>query len=102
MDAAAGGRTAGEQSLLASADALNPDPSIREEIERQYSIYAHEEEGFFESLLFWREEEKAGITVDATAEAERLRENAALGRAPDEGETPVIEKKEKALFEDIF
>ena len=97
-----GSRTPGEEAILARADALNPDPNIREEIERQFSVYAHEEEGFFESLLFWQDDEADGVTIDASAEAERLRENAALGRAPDEGATPIIEKQDKALLEDLF
>jgi len=95
-------RSPGEQSLLASAQALDPNPNIRDEIERQFSIYAHEDDGFFESLLFWQGDDLDGLAVDATNEAERLRENAALGKPANEGQTVVIEKQEKALLEDLF
>ena len=40
-----------------------------------------------------------GAVLDAEGEAKRLQENATLGRGVDEGETPTIERKEKALFE---
>ena len=37
--------------------------------------------------------------MDAEGESKRLQENATLGKGVDEGETPTIERKEKALFE---
>lgn len=92
----------GEHALLQEANATNTDPDIRRLVDREFSIYAQEQEGFFESMLFWRGEEEFGTVVDPEAEAQRLRENAALGRAPTEGETPVIERREKALLEGIF
>ena len=43
-----------------------------------------------------------GTVVDPQKEAQRLKENAAIGKAPTEGDTPVIRKKKKAIFEGIF
>lgn len=92
----------GERALLQQANATDTNPDIRRLVDREFSIYAQEQEGFFESMLFWRGDEELGTVVDPQAEAQRLRENAALGRAPTEGETPVIERREKALLEGIF
>ena len=95
------GKSAGEQSLLASAGATNVDPQIRALVNRE-AEEGRPDDGFLESLVFWRDPEPAGVIVDADAEARRLRENAALGKDVTEGETPSIERKKKALFEDIF
>ncbi len=94
--------SAGEYALLSQADALETNPNIKRVINEEFTIYAQETEGFFESLLFWRAEEPLGESVDAGEEAKRLSENAAMGLPPNAGETPVIERREKALFEDIF
>ena len=92
----------GEYALLRQADALETNPNIKRVINEEFTIYAQESEGFFEALLFWRGEEPLGESVDAEAEAQRLSENAALGLPPNTGETPVIERREQALFEGIF
>ncbi len=92
----------GETALLRQADALDTNPNIRRQINEEFTIYAQENEGFFESLLFWRAEEPLGEAVDAEEEARRLSENAAVGLPPTAGDTPVIERREKALFEGIF
>ncbi len=92
----------GEYALLRQADALETNPNIRRVINEEFTIYAQESEGFFESLLFWRGDEPLGESVDAQEEAQRLSENAAMGLPPNTGETPVIERREQALFEGIF
>jgi hypothetical protein len=92
----------GEYALLRQADALETNPNIRRQINEEFTIYAQESEGFFESLLFWRADEPLGDTVDAQEEARRLSENAAMGLPPNTGDTPVIERRDKALFEGIF
>ena len=40
--------------------------------------------------------------VDPVAEQKRLQENQALGQPTDAGETPIIERKKKGLFEGVF
>jgi len=92
----------GEYAFLREADALETNPEIRRVINEEFTIFAQEGEGFFESLLFWRADELPGEVIDASGEAQRLNENAAMGLPPDSGETPVIERREKALLEGIF
>ena len=92
----------GEYELLRQADALETNPNIKREIKEEFTIYAQESESFFEDLLFWRAEQPLGESIDAQEEAQRLNENTALGLPPNSGDTPVIERRERAIFEGIF
>ena len=53
-------------------------------------------------MIFWRKDDPPGLVVDPEGEARRLQENATLGRDVTVGDTPTIERKEKAILEDIF
>lgn len=92
----------GEAAILRAAGATSLDPNIRDTIDREFSIYAKSEQGFLTDLMFWRDAEQPGEPLDASAEAKRLKENAALGKPVSEGETPIIQKREKGLLEGIF
>jgi hypothetical protein len=94
--------SSGEVALLQQAGAGNSDPDIRRKIDRDFSLYVKEEDSFFEALLFWQKQDPLGDVVDAEGEARRLRENAALGDPVTTGETPTIQRREKALLEGIF
>ena len=96
------GRTLGELSLLKAACADKADPGIRRALDLETQQLNAESESFINALVFWRDKEIPGRVVDATAEARRLRENAALGKAVTAGETPTIERKSKALLEGLF
>ena len=82
--AAVADRSSGEQALLRKAGA------------------AAASSGFVDTLIFWRESDEPGEIIDPQAEQRRLQENEALGRAVTEGETPVIERRKRAIFEGIF
>ncbi|MGD9537541.1 MAG: DUF3035 domain-containing protein [Alphaproteobacteria bacterium] len=92
----------GEAAILRAAGAESVTPDIRDTIDREFSIYAKTDQSFLEDLIFWREAPEPGEPLDAEAEAKRLRENAALGKPVTEGETPVIERREKGMLEGIF
>lgn len=96
------GRTLGELSLLKAAGADKADPGIRRAIDLETQQLNSESDDFIEALVFWRDKEIPGRVVDATAEAKRLRENAAFGKAVTAGKTPTIERKRKALLEGLF
>ncbi|MDP6352873.1 MAG: DUF3035 domain-containing protein [Alphaproteobacteria bacterium] len=88
-------RSAGETALLDKAGALDVDPDIRQQINRENGIYAVEDERFVDDLMFWEGQSKdEAEIVDPVAEAERLRENAAAGLPPTHGETPTIQRKQ--------
>ncbi len=95
-------RSQGETALLTAAGAGDADPNIRLIVNRETGLLNAEDESFLDSLVFWRDEDPTGVVIDAEQEAKRLRENAALGKPVTAGETPTIERREKALFEDLF
>ncbi|MFD2261656.1 DUF3035 domain-containing protein [Lacibacterium aquatile] len=96
------GRTAGEAALLQKAGAPNADPNIRETVNRESTQLAREETDFVDSLVFWRAADPAGVAVDPTAEAKRLRENSALGQPVTEGETPSIKRRRRGILEGLL
>ena len=57
---------------------------------------------FIDSLLFWREPLPPGTVVDARAESDRLRENRALNRPVNAGETPIIKRRARGILEGVF
>ena len=93
--------TPGERSLLEMAGAGDADPGIRAVVNREASVFAADDPGFIDDLMFWESSAPGGVTVDAVGEAERLRENAAAGRPATEGDTPVIVPRERGPLESI-
>jgi hypothetical protein len=95
-------RTGGEAALLRQAGAIGADPSVRAAIDREAQQLADSERTIVDRVLFWRETEPAGTLVDPTAESRRLRENAALGRTPTTGDTPIIQRRRRGLLERLL
>jgi hypothetical protein len=98
------GLSAGENAILKRAGADDADPQIRQVVSREHSILEVEDRTFFDRMLFWRASgsETTSPVIDADKEAQRLRENAALGAPPTKGATPVITRREKGWLEGIF
>ena len=82
--------------LLSRAGADSIDPDIRNKINRETAVLVHADSNFIRRLLNF--ESDPAEVVDAPAEARRLRENQALGRKANEGDTPLIERKSDQLF----
>jgi hypothetical protein len=98
----ADGRTVGERALLMAAGANQTEPNIRNIVDTESQNLDSEDSYLYDVLVFWRDDAPPGEVIDAEAEAKRLQENAALGLPANEGETPTIERKKKALLEGIF
>jgi hypothetical protein len=96
------GRSPAEVALLRGAGAGTADPNIRQVVDDESTRLIDAERSFVDSLLFWRKPEPPGTVIDAQKEQQRLRSNVALGKAPTEGETPIIERKRRAILEGIF
>lgn len=96
------GSSSGETAFLSHAGADRADPAIRNELERDNSSLASADVTFLDRVMFWRKPEDRSPVVDAGREAQRLRENAALGRPTNEGDTPTITRRKKAPLEGIF
>ena len=101
-DEASGPTTIGENALLARAGATEAVPDIRRLINEDNAIYAEDNQGFVDSLIFWREDETSGVVVDPTKESQRLQEAEALGETPTGADTVIIEKREEGFLEGLF
>jgi len=104
--AAASGETRGELVMVAMAGGDQADPGIRRTIAEENQALADVETSLFTRIVKWRDPSTMGATIDAPAEAQRLRDNKIAGRAPTEGDTPtVVNRRQSALqglLEDIF
>jgi hypothetical protein len=98
--------SAGQQALLAEAGGDAADPNIRRQIAEENQSLAQVEQALFTRVMKWREPNTLGATVDAPAEAERLRANRAKGEPPTVGDTPtVVERRQSplgALVQKVF
>lgn len=95
-------RSDGESALLSQAGTEIAKSDIRKVINEENAVLADVEDSLVERLIFWRSQSQPGDVVDARKESQRLKENAALGRPPTEGATPVIQRRERAILEGIF
>ena len=98
----AGSQSAGELALTQRAGANRVDPRIRQTVELETRQLNEESTTFIDTLLFWREPLPPGNVVDARAEADRLRENRALNRPANTGETPTIKRRQRGILEGVF
>jgi hypothetical protein len=91
----------GEAALLAAAGPAAPG-DVRARIDQETTLLDQTSRGFTDRLLFWRTPEQPGIVLDPAREQARLRENAALGRPQTAGDTPIIQRRQRGIFEGIF
>ena len=92
----------GESALLAQAGVARIQPGIRDIVNQEASVLAEADRTFVDRLIFWRKPEEPGVVIDPQREAQRLRENQALGRPVNEGDTPIIRRRQKGALEGIF
>ena len=95
-------RSAGETALLQQARAMNADPDIRRKVNDEFTQLAERDQSFVDRLVFWQEPAQPGLAVDPVKETQRLRENAATGKAPNVGNVPTIKRRERGPLEGIF
>ncbi len=100
--AAGTAQSAGEAALLQSAGISGVDPNIRKEVDEETAQDEADSKSLADTLTFWRAAPAYGTVIDPAAEQKRLQENAALGKPVTEGDTPVIERKQRGLLEGIF
>jgi hypothetical protein len=93
--------SSGETALLAAAGA-NAPASVRRQVDDESLRLNRPDRTLVDRLMFWREAPAPGTVVDPQREAQRLRENAALGRDPEQGETAIIQRSRQGLFQGIF
>jgi hypothetical protein len=90
---ASGGASPAEAALLAQTGADKADPNIRTEINREASEKTDAPKHLVEDLLWWKKEPSQATTVDASAEAARIKQDQDSGKPINAGATPVIERE---------
>lgn len=90
----------GQQALVQEA---GPPVSneIRAEVDEQ-AVKDRPSETIWQKMRFWQSPQPPGIVVDSAKEAQRLRENAALGQSPENGNTPIVQPKQRGWLQGIF
>lgn len=94
------GMTAGQAALVRDAGGAAP-ADIRQRVDQEARLNASDD-GFIDRLLYWRKPDSQHAVVDPSLEAKRLRDNAALGQSPENGDTPIIREKKSGWFQDLF
>jgi hypothetical protein len=94
-----GPRTRGEEALLARVGDAPAD--VRRRVDEEALRLEQTPRSFSDRLLL-RETPPPGIAVDPQREAQRLRENAALGADPGDGTTPIIQPQSRNVFQRLF
>ncbi|MDD2324567.1 MAG: DUF3035 domain-containing protein [Alphaproteobacteria bacterium] len=80
-----------EKALLSEAGSAKADQGIRETIDREASQKVSGSRHLVDEVLWWHSSASAA-TVDAKAEADRIREAKEKGESINAGATPVIER----------
>jgi hypothetical protein len=87
-----GGGSDAESALLVAAGAARADPNIRTTVDREAAEKVVGDEHLVNDLLWWRNKEKPATTVDAVAEAARIKAAKEKGEPINRSATPVIER----------
>jgi hypothetical protein len=90
----------GETAILARSGAAQADPTIRDTVNRESGQPTEGDNTLLERLLFGSS--NGGPLVDPDRESQRLREAQATGRAPNDGDTPTIQRRRRGLLDGIF
>ena len=96
------GEASAGQDALVQAAGPTPPANIRYQVNNAAAAEVQQSQGFVDKLMFWRESPPPGIVVDPQKEAQRIRENAALGRSQDTGNTPIIQPQKKGWLQGLF
>jgi hypothetical protein len=94
------GMTAGQAALVRDAGGGAP-ADIRQRVDQEARLDTSNDT-FIDRLLYWRKADSQHAVVDPTQEAKRLRDNAAMGQSPENGDTPMIREKKTGWFQDLF
>ena len=91
--------SSGQAAIVKLAGPKAP-PGIRTEVNRETAL-DRPRRTLTDKLMFWQSPPPAGTVVDATREAQRIRENAALGQSVEAGDTPIVQPKRKSILGEL-
>ncbi len=100
LGTAPAGVSPGQAALVRDAGGGAP-ADIRQRVDQEARLNTSDD-GFIDRLLYWRKSDSQHAVVDPAKEAQRLRQDSALGQSPETGDTPVIREKKKGWFQDLF
>ena len=86
------GQSASERALLASTGADKANPEIRNVINHEAAEKIGAPKHLVDELLWWKEDKPTATTVDASAEAARIKAAQEKGQPINSGATPTIER----------
>ncbi len=89
----------GQEALVKAAGPPAP-PHIRRMVNAE-SLEDRPPRSIADRLMFWESPPPPGTVVDAQAEAQRIRENEALGQPVVEGNTPIVQPQRKSILGSI-
>jgi hypothetical protein len=95
-----GNTSPGQEALLAAAGPAAP-ANIRRRVDSDAAI-EQTDRGFTDRLMFWHTPQDKAEVVDPQREAQRLRQNSALGQSPTAGDTPIIQHPTQTWWQRIF
>lgn len=99
----AGSVSPGEQTLLANTGGDEANPRIRQVVNSEMRTLVEKDKTFTDDVLFWRQKPAPDArTVDAEAERRRIEQNAAEGKAVNDGETPSITPAKPGFFSGLW
>ncbi len=84
------GFTAGEAAFLGHSGADQAPADIRATLDHEVSAFASEDKTLTDKLVFWGSNAANNTMLDPAAERQRLSQNAAEGKKPNEGAVPTI------------
>jgi hypothetical protein len=94
--------SAAERALLSQAG-TPVGGDIRRRVDEETLRLDRPPQGTVDRLMNWlNQPPPPGVTVDPTRESQRLRENAALGRDPGEGDTPIVQPRSRTFLQRWF
>lgn len=96
-DASAKGQDSRGQSALVAQAGPPAPPRIRQMVNAE-AVEDRPAVSITDRLMFWRDRQTPGTVVDAPREAQRIRENAALGQPVIDGDTPIVQPKRKSIL----
>ncbi len=96
----AGANSPGQEALLSASGPAAP-ADIRTKVDTDAAM-AQADRSFTDKVMFWRTPADPSVVLDPQREAQRLRENAALGHSPTAGDTPIIQRTQKSFWQSIF
>jgi hypothetical protein len=90
----------GQQALVSAAGPAAPR-DIRNQVDADAEL-DNPGPSFTDRLMFWKPTPLPGTAVDPKKEAQRLRQNAALGQDVTTGDTPIIQQRKQGWLDSIF